>query len=224
MPFTNAPAVVQLTMKFNGVNNGWGEKLYLPHATAAAALADAKDICDYRLSFLPSVLELEWATVNKIGGNRERRALPYSFPAVGAWPGVITAPATTPDPLTLWPEKDETCLTIALEEEEGSFSTRFWHGVPDAYANKELALAAITEATTTPPAIGAFTGSETWYQIVGYYMHVVHHRTKMFRERLTPQGVKQLQIADPAAVIYRKLGSHKTGAFFGQSRGRARPR
>lgn len=223
MAFANTALVWQLTMSFEGNKAGWQEKLYLTSGDVATALTAANDLVNYRLALLPSVYNMVFAKISKVGSPRDRRAVASNFPLPGAWPGELSGTPPVAAAGTLTSNSDKDAIAYQIETADGSWTTRYLHGIPDKYYSADLITSAITEAGAAPPAIDDVSFSTNWFTVAGYYYYKVRHSTVMFRQRFN--GAQTLLQTDTIAAIFtRKATQHKVGRVFGEERGRAVPR
>lgn len=211
--------VWQLTLNFDGNENGWSERLYLPTGSSPP-VALATLICQYRLLCLSPDCKLVWAKVSQVGNPRDARACLLSFPVVGGYTGVLTGSPPVPIAGTNTTDNDQDSVMIRIETAQGRWANRWLHGIPDIQVSQGNLLAAIQELNGPAPALGTLPGANLWPALVGIYLRVVQDMTVFFKAVTT--GDSKVYYTDTiASVIPRKMGLHKVGRFFGQSVGRA---
>lgn len=208
---------VQLVMKFKEAGEGWSEKLYIGGGNTAGAQATALALVNMRLNLLCKSSELLWGVLNLIGPGRDAATVLDAYPKPGLFAGV----GSTPEEETFTPNDPGDAVRVRMENTIGSWSNRWLHSVPDSEKNQADFVSTFTATTSGPPAV--VQGTTTWIQILSYYLYLIKSSTVMYRE--VPGGSPPTRQTDtPNKVLPVKMGWHKTGAPFGQRRGRAVPR
>lgn len=223
MSFATPGSLYQLTMSMSGDEQGWSEKLYLPEADLALALAKGEKLARLRLNCLPSVCDMVWARISLIGVPRDAHAVLNSFPAPGLYnPG---GPSDDDEALADHvPNLTTDAVRYRLETAEGPWSMRFLHGVPDEQIAGDAlvdALALTTAVPADPTTVDATATS--WPVLAGTYLNAVRTLTKWARIRIVDEA-PVIETADIFKLIVRGVEFKKTGRPFGQRRGRATPR
>lgn len=218
-PVTNA---VQLTMYFEGLDQGWSEKVDLGDISLASALTAGASFVNYRLTFLPSGCFLKYAKVSSKGKPADSKMIVKNYPVAGEWDGTDLAVPDDTD-AQHYPSQANDALQVRFETDDGKSSNRFIHGIPDAVAVADELLTTVADTGIAPVALATVQAMNTWAARVNEYLALLRTSGQLFRQRVIG-AVTVMQTSPIERVIYRQLGSRKTGRPFGISAGRARPR
>lgn len=223
MPFTEeAGKIYQLIMKFQAGEQGWSEKVWLGATDRGNAKTVGSGVANYRLACLPAECYLVYATVNAFGGKRDKAKVGPTLPARGLYTGGDTVLGTSSDNRNV--NSVNNAVAIVMENDEGAFSTRWLHGVPDAEAKAGELVTSIDDADTVAPLdISSLNADDPWPGLVTNYMRKLKSVAKMVR-KTNDLNVPRTFVSNIDAVYSPGLSEHRTGRFFGQKVGRYGPR
>lgn len=224
MAFTgDAKDVVQLTMKFDGDDGGWSEKVYFQGANNAAMNTAAVKIINYRIRFLPRQCKITAAVLSTLGKPRGGKEVQVSYPVTGLWYGNTTVAGTITQNENI--NNPDNAIRLRFENSGEDFASRWIHGIPDAQVNASRIVDTIASASTAEDTIPAVDDDtvDGWGVRVNNYMRLLFNSTKMVKRTVT-NARTVFQTDSIAVVISKGYARHKTGRPTDLPVGRASPR
>lgn len=177
---------------YKAAEGGWSENYILKANTAAAAKTGLTAILNARKAMLPDTITLRFASVSKLGRQRN------SFKLTGT-------PALGSDTVGTYTENDpEDTILVRQETADGQWANRHVHIVPDD---------AVSEGVYDPTAVAA------WHTLLTTYTTALTTNTG-YLLKTGPVGSETFTVVDWAAATVEGKSSHPIGRPFGQRRGR----
>lgn len=221
MALVNVASYHRFSAYFGWGGQGWSEHFVLTQGTIAEQTTLGAALIKYRMNVAASSVSLIYSRLTKVLPDRTSFVVNNDTVAGGA--GGLGAPVVEDC------NNPGDCAVVRFQGENGNKSIRDVRGLPDSQIIGKALVPAAPAGTwllgATPPNTPAGADIATYAGALKAYLSFVYYNTLLVGQQTQVDIGGTLQPGYKtcafSAISMRKIGFRKTGAPFGQERGRA---